>query len=265
VRLLLALALLALATDAHARCIDHRGRPCRLRVTAASLDYLRAPDLAELRGVLLHVDLANDDETRTGWGLECIRVDLVDFASADALPSFAVRGYGLGARYTVDHPTWGAWLGVHIATVWNDAVRYLTPSLGVRAGEHTVATVELRSAALYVGSAGDTGGRSLARDFDLDARLALPGGLAWRGRYRDIDTGADHVRDAFLALGFEVSLAGRYVRTMPSFVGVGIRRTLARTTARDDNIAARTVTRPQSGWQLLAWFEIDLGMEQRGR
>ena len=257
--------LLLLVETADARCIDYLGRPCRLRASMLAGEYLRAPGLAELHATLLRVDLREDEDDATGWGLECVRLDLVDFAPDGNLPDFEVSGSGLAARYTLARAGWHASVGVYLTTVWNNAGRYVTPMAELHVG---AVSVTWRSIGLYLGTSdrADVPGRSLARDFELDAR-ATAGALAVRGRYRDADTGEHHVRDAFLALGVHLATRRGFYATLPAFAGIGIRRELARVTPNDDAVDAleRRVVPARSPWQLLVWLELDLGVEHRGR
>ena len=257
------IAFLFLAnTSAEARCIDYKGRPCRLRATMLSAEYLRAPDLAELHATMLRVDVRRDADSAGGWGLECARLDLIDVTPDGNVPELEVAGSGLGVRFFIDRTEWSATLGVHAVTMVNGDIRYLTPSAALRMG---ALTIGWRSLGLYAGSAGDgVPARSFRRDFEIDGR-ATTGALSVRGRFRDVDTGKHHIRDAMLAVGVELRTRRGFYDSMPSFVGIGMRRELARVSDAPAGVIERRVEPPGPTWQLLAWLELDLGLEHRGR
>lgn len=109
----------------------------------------------------------------------------------------------------------------------------------------------------------DIPARSFTRDFELEGRTRAAA-LAVRGRYRDLDTGDVHLRDIVLAIGLQPFVRRGFYETLPAFVGLGIRRELARSIDTTDGIARR-VSQPSAPWQLLVWLELDLGLEHRGR
>jgi hypothetical protein len=228
--------------------------------TSAAADRATIVDGELLRGVDHNEILLGTRLAMLGVDVETARFDFVDFRGGD---SFDLRGYFLGWAYRIDRPRWGATIGAHLVTSWSDSYRYLTPWLGARFGDATRLTLELRSAGMFAGSVDETPGRSMMRDFDLTTRLGTPafgGRIELRGRYRDIDTGALHVRDAFVGAGFELAVTRGARRWAPAFVGVGVRQERWRD-ERITDVVERVVTGPtRASWQMLVWIEVDLGV-----
>jgi hypothetical protein len=228
------------------------------RVSFATAEVMRALDHNE---VLLGTRLA-----LYSIDVEVARVDFVDFSGGS---SFDLRGGFLGWAYRIERPHWGAFVGAHGFTLWNDAIRYLTPWAGIRAGEETRMSIEVRSAGLFAKELDGATKRSFVRDFDIAARVSTPASFARveaRARYRDIDTGSLHVRDVFLAAGVELSIRRGPHRALPTFVGIGWRHDTRRDEAITGDLSERMVgARGRPSWQALLWLEVDFGLHSPER
>jgi hypothetical protein len=189
---------------------------------------------------------------------EHAHIDFVDFTGGTSID---VRGGFLGGAYRIERPGWGVFAGVHGFTLWNDAIRYLTPWAGARIGDETRATIGVRSAGVFVKALGDDSTRDLTRDFDIAARLSTPVWFARveaRARYRDIATAALHVRDVFVGAGVELAIRRGAWRGAPTFVGIGWRHERWREEVHVIERGVSTAARPR--WQALLWLEVDLGV-----
>ena len=212
-------------------------------VPTLNAELVTTPGLSEIRGGVLAFGVKYVD-------IECARFDHIE-NDAD------VRGSFLGVAFRLDRPDWGVWIGTHIVSVWTDSYRYFTPSVGLRVGAGSIVA---RSTGLFAGAVENHHGRSGTRDFDIDARVSELGDFELRGRFRDIDMGADHFRDLFVGVGITGALIQRERASVPIFVGFGLRRELWRD---GDDVSARIVDETphdQPTWQGLVWLEVGLGV-----
>lgn len=225
-------------------------------ITAASADLIVAPRLKETLVVMGRYGLPHTQ-------LETARLDLVDLYD-DSL--FDVRVSFLAAAYRFERPRWGFTVGAYLGSVWTQTVRYFTPfgTLRVGASEDVHVTVEARSQGLYLAGVDDTPPRAVTSDFDLEARLVTPGRWArWevRARYRDVDVGQTHVRDAIVCTGLRLAVARGETRWLPVFVGLGIRQERWRDVEVMGDVPAPAAQAPE--WQTLLWLSVDFGAEGR--